>query len=153
MILIQNDQERVECSEELLAFCERILTDSLRELELPDDAEVSVVFVDDAAIMNLNREYRGKDAPTDVLSFAQQEGEELIDAYGAPVLGDIVISLERAVEQAESFQHSLERELAFLLVHGLLHLVGYDHDEEFRGEMRDRQEALLQALNVARQQD
>jgi len=136
-----------------LGFCERILTDSLRELEMPDDAEVSVLFVDDDAIMNLNREYRGKDAPTDVLSFAQQEGEELIDAYGAPVLGDIVISLERAVEQAESFQHSLERELAFLLVHGLLHLVGYDHDEEFRGEMRDRQEALLQALNVARQQD
>lgn len=150
MILIQNDQSRVTCPEELLTFSEKVLTQALQELNLPQDAEVSVVFVDDVAIQDLNREYRQKDTPTDVLSFAQQEGEDLIDAYGVPVLGDIVISLERATEQAESFQHSLMRELAFLLVHGLLHLVGYDHDEEFEGEMREKQEAVLRAIAVDR---
>lgn len=150
MILISNDQEKVNCPDELLTFCEGVLTKSLAVLALPEDAEVSVVMVSDEAIQGLNREYRGIDAATDVLSFAQQEGEELIDAYEVPVLGDIVISLERAVEQAASFQHPLERELSFLLVHGLLHLVGYDHDEEFEGEMREKQAAVLQAIGSER---
>lgn len=150
MILISNDQERVNCPDELLNVCEQVLIKALVALELHEDAEVSVVMVSDEAIQTLNRDYRGKDAPTDVLSFAQQEGEELIDAYEVPVLGDIVISLERAAWQAASFQHSLERELTFLLVHGLLHLVGYDHDEEFEGEMREKQAAVLQAIGSER---
>lgn len=150
MILISNDQERVNCPDELLADCEQVLVQAMAALELPADAEVSVVMVDDTAIQALNRDYRGKDAPTDVLSFAQQEGEELVDACEAPVLGDIVISLERAAEQAESFGHSLQRELTFLLVHGLLHLAGYDHDEEFEGEMRDKQEEVLRVIGSQR---
>jgi probable rRNA maturation factor len=150
MILISNDQEQVNCPSELIDYCERTLQSALPLLDLSAEAEVSVVLVDDQSIQDLNREYRGKDVPTDVLSFAQQEGEEMVDAYEAPVLGDIVISLERAVKQAENFGHSLERELSFLLVHGLLHLAGYDHDEEFEGEMRDKQTEVLRAIGAVR---
>ncbi|HBK85978.1 MAG TPA: rRNA maturation RNase YbeY, partial [Firmicutes bacterium] len=90
------------------------------------------------------------DRPTDVLSFSQLEGEELFDVRDVPILGDIVISMEQAQAQAVDYGHSLERELAFLLVHGLLHLAGYDHDEEFTGTMRDKQEAIMQELAIGR---
>ncbi|MGI6358109.1 MAG: rRNA maturation RNase YbeY [Bacillota bacterium] len=150
MILIQNEQCQVACGDELLQFCERVLRDAIAALELPSEVEVSVVLVDDEAIRQLNQRYRQIDAPTDVLSFSQMEGEELVDAGETVLLGDIVINLPRAVEQAESYQHSVERELAFLLVHGLLHLVGYDHDEQFEGEMREKQTAVLRAIGIER---
>ncbi len=150
MILISNDQEQVACSESMLAFCEQTLYRALELLEVPNDAEVSVIFVSDESIRALNREYRGIDEPTDVLSFPQLEGEELLDIENVLILGDIVVNMERAVSQAEAYGHSLERELAFLLVHGLLHLLGYDHDAEFEGEMRDKQEAILQELGIQR---
>jgi probable rRNA maturation factor len=147
MILISYDEEKLAVSDELLALTADVLEKALGLLGLPKDAEVSVALVDDAAIRVLNRDYRGIDQPTDVLSFAQQEGEELIDSSSVLVLGDIVISLERAEAQAAEYGHSLNRELAFLLVHGLLHLAGYDHDDEFSGEMRARQDEIMQALD------
>ncbi len=116
-------------------------------------AEVGVVFADDAYIRGLNRDYRGIDAATDVLSFALDEGEEPA-VQGGPeetLLGDIVISLETAGRQAEEFGHSLEREVAYLAVHGMLHLVGYDHEEEeAKAAMRREEERILGILGIGR---
>lgn len=117
------------------------------------DAEVSVTLTDDAHIHVLNRDYRGVDRPTDVLSFALTESEEpvIIDAPCSVVLGDLVISLERAAAQAEEYGHSFLRELSFLTVHGMLHLLGYDHiEEEDRLEMEEEQRHVMDVLGIAR---
>jgi probable rRNA maturation factor len=116
------------------------------------DVEVSLTFVDDEQIRVLNREYRAKDTATDVLSFPQDDEDGFMSIPGMPqVLGDIVISLPRAEEQAETFGHSLEREVVYLAVHGLLHLLGFDHeDEEGRAEMRAREEAVMEAIGLRR---
>ena len=117
------------------------------------DAEVSVTLTDDAHIHVLNRDYRGVDRPTDVLSFALTESEEpaIIDAPRGVVLGDLVISLERAATQAEEYGHSFLRELSFLTVHGMLHLLGYDHiEEEDRLEMEEEQRHVMDVLGIAR---
>lgn len=112
---------------------------------LGEDTELSVVLCDDAFIHPLNRDYRGKDAPTDVLSFAQREGEAA--AEDDPVLGDVIISVETARRQAVEHGISLLQELRVLLTHGLLHLLGYDHlTEEERAEMEEEERALLAHL-------
>ncbi|MBB5173936.1 rRNA maturation RNase YbeY [Texcoconibacillus texcoconensis] len=115
--------------------------------EVAEDSEVSVSFVDDETIHSLNNEYREKDKPTDVLSFALNEGEEetVIGADHVPeLLGDIVISVPRAHEQAKEYGHTFSRELGFLAVHGFLHLLGYDHDtDENKREMFAKQETIL----------
>ena len=123
---------------------------------LSEGVEVGVTFLDDAAIQELNRDYRDKDRPTDVLSFALNEGDEpnIIDAPEEELLGDILISLETTARQAEEYGHSLERELAYLTVHGMLHLLGYDHEEPAdQAEMRLEEEAVLAALGIVRGQD
>lgn len=133
--------------EDLRTFCEWVLTRAMIILRLPTEAEVSVALVDNEAIRALNLQYRGLDNPTDVLSFSQMEGEELFSPSDVLILGDIVISIEQALLQAESYGHSFKRELAFLLVHGLLHLAGYEHDEEeYTGIMHDKQQEIMQAL-------
>lgn len=133
--------------EDLQTFCEWVLTRAMIILRLPIEAEVSVALVDNEAIRALNLQYRGLDNPTDVLSFSQMEGEELFSPSDVLILGDIVISIEQALLQAESYGHSFKRELAFLLVHGLLHLAGYEHDEEeYTGIMHDKQQEIMQAL-------
>ena len=120
---------------------------------LGDSDEVSVVFCDDAYIRQLNRDYRGLDKATDVLSFALNEGEEP-DVYDGPahhLLGDIIISLDTAARQAEDYGHTLERELAYLAIHGMLHLLGYDHmDEADQQEMRTEEEYVLTRLGITR---
>lgn len=129
-----------------------------KSLELADrwgfsEAEVSITFVDDAQITNLNRDHRGLDQPTDVLSFSQLEGEELAALpEGEPVLlGDIVVNLERCVAQAADYGHSFERELGFLVAHGMLHLLGYDHQtEEDEAAMMARTEEILGGLGLTR---
>ena len=140
-------------------LAERIGIDALRALAArgiaPQRGEVSLLLVDEAEIQAFNRDYRGIDAPTDVLSFSQLEGEgqdprTLPPDYPVP-LGDIVISLPRMRDQARTYGHSQEREFAFLLVHGLLHLLGLDHqtaeDEE---RMRATTEALLAEAGLSR---
>ena len=107
-----------------------------------ENSEVSVTLTNDEHIQSLNREYRGLDRPTDVLSFAFVDSEEpeIEDGPETEVLGDIIISLERAWAQAQEYGHSMERELSFLTVHGMLHLLGYDHmEEEERMEMEEEQ--------------
>ena len=119
-----------------------------------DTAEVSVTLTNNEHIREINRNYRNKDAATDVISFALNEGEEpeIIDGPEINMLGDIIISIERAMEQAEEYGHSLERELAFLTVHGMMHLLGYDHiEEEDRLEMRKEEEYVLGHLGITRE--
>ena len=115
--------------------------------------EVSVTLTDNAYIQTLNKKYRQIDRPTDVLSFALNEGEEP-QITGTPefnVLGDIVLSVEQAKEQAAEYGHSLRREIAFLTVHGMLHLLGYDHiEEDDRLEMEREQKAVMERLGIAR---
>lgn len=124
--------------------------------EVNPNAEVSITFVDNARIQEINRDYRGIDKPTDVISFAlEEEGEGEIVVVGdddlPTVLGDIIVSIPKAEEQAKDYGHSFERELGFLLVHGFLHLLGYDHlNEEDEKKMFSRQEEILQQFGLKR---
>lgn len=119
-----------------------------------DDFEVSVSFVDDETIHKLNLEHRNIDRSTDVLSFPLGENGkyDLNHETGAYLLGDIVISLETACRQAEVYDHSLEREVGFLTVHSMLHLLGYDHEKSSLEEriMREKEEAILGNLGISR---
>ncbi|WP_439647759.1 rRNA maturation RNase YbeY [Collibacillus ludicampi] len=125
-----------------------------------ETVDVAVTIVDDETIRELNRTYRNKDASTDVLSFAMNESiedepdivyDDLEDEIEEQPLGDIVISLPTAIRQAEEYGHSLERELAFLAIHGFLHLLGYDHmNEEDEKEMFSRQRAILEQIGLTR---
>jgi len=113
-----------------------------------EDYEVSVLLTDDRHMTELNLEYRGIDAPTDVLAFAMREGEDN-ELISHNILGDIVISLETAERQATTEKHLLEEEVAFLTVHGVLHLLGYDHQtQEEAAVMFNKQEAILKHLKV-----
>ena len=136
-LYINNEQTKVDTSE-LEALVRKVLETGLKVLAVKDPVEISVTFVDNETIRTLNRDYRGVDQVTDVLSFAQEEGAEFIQPQGAPrMLGDIIIALERAVEQSNEYNHSLEREVGYLTAHGLLHLLGYDlQTEEERHKMR-----------------
>jgi probable rRNA maturation factor len=119
-----------------------------------DEAEVSLSLVTDAQIRQLNRDYRGIDRPTDVLSFALKEDNPLdpmILGFQDNLLGDIIISVERAHCQAVEYGHSFERELLYLAIHGALHLLGYDHEtEEERVTMRAKEEEVLNFLGLRR---
>lgn len=121
----------------------------------PEDGEIGLVMVSDEEIHALNKSYRGIDCPTDVLSFALQEKGEgepdiIIDGEDT-VLGDIVISVERARVQAEEFGHSLFREIVYLAVHGTLHLLGYDHcSDEDAGTMRKLEEQVMEKIGLPR---
>lgn len=121
--------------------------------------EVSIVLCDNDFIRQLNREYRHRDEPTDVLSFPQEEWDEGEAMPFAPptgddevvILGDVIISLEKAVEQAEAYGHSFERETGYLLAHGLLHLLGMVHTtEKERQLMREKEEKILAELHLSR---
>jgi len=116
------------------------------------ETEVSLVFVDDQYIRELNSQYRGIDQPTDVLSFAMLEGEGPETADSETILlGDIVISLPTAKRQAEEYGHSFSREVAYLAIHGMLHLLGYDHmNEADKQVMREKEEEYLTKLNLLR---
>ena len=118
-----------------------------------ENSEVSVTLTNDEYIHRLNQEYRGLDRPTDVLSFAFVDSEEpeIEEGPELEVLGDIIISLERAWAQAQEYGHSMERELSFLTVHGMLHLLGYDHmEEEERMEMEEEQRYIMGKLGISR---
>lgn len=123
--------ETNELSNEQMEEIEKLLNFAAQNQSVEDQSEVSVTFVSNERIHEINREYRFKDAPTDVISFAMEElGEGEMELAGVDmprVLGDIIISIPRAKEQAEEYGHSFIRELGFLTVHGFLHLLGYDH--------------------------
>ncbi len=153
-IEISNQQEKMTVTQAIEDRIIEVLEETARVHKVDDLAEVSLMFTDDETIHEMNREYRGIDRPTDVLSFALEEGEEE-EIYGGPeenLLGDIIISVETATRQAEEYGHSVEREMAFLALHGMLHLLGYDHmEEEERKEMRAQEEAILASLGITRE--
>ncbi|MCY0898762.1 MAG: rRNA maturation RNase YbeY [Firmicutes bacterium] len=117
---------------------------------LGEDGELSVLLTDDETIRQLNREYRGMDKPTDVLSFSQLEGDEV--AAPARILGDVVISVERAQQQAADYGHSVAREVGFLTAHGVLHLLGWDHEEpDDEALMMAKTEEILGSVGLRRE--
>ncbi|MFO7310527.1 MAG: rRNA maturation RNase YbeY [Bacillota bacterium] len=153
------NRSAVAVDEAILKRLEAVAAAALAAEGMPPYAEVSVTLVDDDEIQALNRDYRGKDAPTDVLSFPIWEPEEIADLRLHPeryperplLLGDVVISVPTAIRQAEEYGHGVDRELAYLCVHGVLHLLGYDHEEEAaRQAMRQREEAILAEAGLVR---
>ena len=120
------------------------------EHEKVKNAYFSIIFVDQSEIQDLNREYRGIDRPTDVISFALEDNIDKINT-DIRVLGDIYICIPKMIEQAETYGHSIKRELSFLTVHGLLHLLGYDHQKEEEEKiMFGLQELILNEAGITR---
>lgn len=147
--------ETNEVKGEHIELVEQLLQHAAKIENIEEGSEVSVTFVTNEAIHEINREYRDKDQPTDVISFALEEmgeGEVKIIGEGIPrILGDIIISTDRTREQAEDYGHSFERELGFLAVHGFLHLLGYDHmTEQEEKEMFSKQDEILSSFGLAR---
>ncbi len=150
-VLVSNLQEKVAVDDKTADFLAGAAGEALKSSGYSQEAEVSLVFVDDAYMQSLNQEYRNVDSPTDVLSFALQEGEPCPDGGEAVILGDVVVSLEAAERQAKEYGHSFIREAAFLTVHGVLHLLGHDHqDEEDSRAMRLKEEETLKRLGLGR---
>ena len=147
--------ETNEVQEAHIELVEKLLQHAAKIENIEEGSEVSITFVTNEAIHEINREYRDKDQPTDVISFALEEmgeGEVAIIGEGIPrVLGDIIISTDRTREQAEEYGHSFERELGFLAVHGFLHLLGYDHmTEEDEKVMFGKQDEILVSYGLGR---
>ena len=164
-VYFNNDQDQIPVDDALEALIQSAILETLQCENFSADCEVSVTFTDNAGIQTLNKEYREKDCPTDVLSFPMLTYDSPSDfscaeteAHGCfhpdtgeLLLGDIIISMEKVREQAKKYGHSEEREYAFLIAHSMLHLCGYDHMEpEEAKEMEDRQSAILRSLNILR---
>ena len=153
-VLITNDQNTVKIPSGLRILIRRSCNAVLDFENFDGTAEISVTFVDNERIHALNLQYRDKDSATDVLSFPLGGNGvyDIDEDNGCKILGDIVISMERAMEQAELYGHTLQREVAYLTVHSMLHLLGYDHEasglEAVR--MREKEEAVLIKLGLPR---
>lgn len=157
-VFMENTQEAYPVDDALQELIERVICKALEYEQFDKPAEVSVLLVDDMQIREINGEFRQMDKPTDVLSFPMLDfsGGRVIDNVGdsylgTVVLGDIVVSLERAHAQAEEYGHSYAREVGFLVCHSVLHLLGYDHEtEDERAVMRQKEEAVLELLGLTR---
>lgn len=153
-VIISNEQNEMRIPTGVRMLVRRCCTAVLVQEEFEGPAEVSVTFVDDDAIHQLNLQYRNIDRATDVLSFPLGENGvyDINNDTGAKLLGDIVISIPHAVDQADRYGHSLQREIGFLTVHSMLHLLGYDHVnggmESVR--MREKEETVLTKLGLKR---
>ncbi|MBU5313596.1 rRNA maturation RNase YbeY [Tissierella carlieri] len=145
-IFIDNRQDKVEINEEISEIIQKVVNEVLSFENKSLDCEVSVSFVDNQEIKELNREYRGVDKDTDVLSFPMED-EFFIE--GPILLGDIIISMEKALEQSEDFGHSLYREIAYLTAHSMFHLLGYDHmEDEEKSIMREKEKEIMKRLKI-----
>ena len=153
-VIITNDQKEIKIPTGVRMLIRRCCNAVLVNENFEGSAEISVRFVDDEIIHELNSEYRHVDRSTDVLSFPLGENGvyDINHDTGAKILGDIVISMQHAVMQADLYGHSLQREIAFLTVHSMLHLLGYDHEAEGleRVRMREKEEAVLTQLGLKR---
>lgn len=153
-VIIANDQKEVKIPTGVRMLVRRCCHAVLVQENFEGSAEISVTFVDDARIQELNKQHRNIDKATDVLSFPLGENGvyDINPETGAKMLGDIVISMERAVAQAEEYGHPLQREVAFLTVHSMLHLLGYDHVNGGLEavHMREKEEAVLTQLGLKR---
>lgn len=149
-IYIRNEQDQIKVTAQLRGLIRRAVNAALRYEDFQRPCEISITLTDNAHIRLLNSQYRQVDKPTDVLSFPLFD-----DDYGdeeSCALGDVVLSLEKAEAQAKEYGHSFERECAFLVVHSILHLLGYDHEtsEEEEKEMFFRQEEILKLMKLER---
>jgi probable rRNA maturation factor len=167
MIFIDNRQNKVEFTEKLEDCLANIIDYTLKEEKVNIDYEISVIFIDNEQIKEINRDFRNIDRETDVLSFPMLEfpslnvykdvykNYEFDDSFldeGRLVLGDIAISLEKACEQSVEYGHSFLREVAYLAIHSVLHLLGYDHmNDEEKPIMRKREEEILNKFNIKRE--
>lgn len=166
MLLVDNRQEEINVKSSLIQLIESIIDYALVEEEVRIHYEVSLLLVNNNEIKHINNEQRKKDMVTDVLSFPMLDYEEetvFKDNYkeykfhesdlddGRLVLGDIVLNLQRAEEQCNEYGHSFEREVCYLVIHSVLHLLGYDHmNEEEKKKMRGREESILNKFNLSR---
>lgn len=150
-VYIKNEQSAVPVDMKLRGLIRRSIGAALGYMKFGSDAEISVTLTDNGGIHVLNREYRGVDRPTDVLSFplSDEDGVEE-DGDGVCILGDIVLSLEKCKAQAEEYGHGFLREVSFLTVHSVLHLLGYDHEtsEEDEKEMFALQDAIMEKIKT-----
>lgn len=160
----ENEQEQI-FDFDFLEVAEQVINGVLNQEECPYEVEVSLVLTTDEEIHKTNKEFRNIDRPTDVLSFpmvdfaapAEYDFLEEDDSYFHPesgelMLGDIMISIPRAVEQAAEYGHSIKREYAFLIAHSVLHLLGYDHmNDEERIVMEEKQRQVMHTLKIARE--
>jgi len=158
-VLIEDLQNKIEVTEDMIELVNKAVDISLSMEKFSIPSEISIMFVDNRYIREINKEHRQIDKPTDVLSFPivdmyegvinSDEGDFDLDE-DVLLLGDIIVSLEMTKAQAEEYGHSFERELAFLITHGVFHLLGYDHDTPEREEkMISKQYAVLETLNLS----
>ena len=151
-VIISNRQKEVKIPTGMRMLIRRCCHAVLQLEEFPDPAEISVTFVDNEQIREMNNKFRKIDSATDVLSFPLGENGvyDTNMETGAKLLGDIVISMPRAKEQAEMYGHSLEREVGYLTAHSMLHLLGYDHEQGGieRVRMREKEELVMQQLGL-----
>lgn len=153
-VVIKNEQKEVKIPTGIRMLVRRCCNALLTLEEFQGPAEISITFVDDAAIRQLNRQFRDKDESTDVLSFPLGENGQY-DHHpetGAAMLGDVVINLPRAVKQAREYGHSFQREVAYLTAHSVLHLLGYDHVHGGMEavHMREKEETVMNQLGLPR---
>lgn len=153
IVSLENDQEIIAIPENITELLSAALNVAARLHDLSDQTEVDITLVSSEEIQALNKEYRNIDAPTDVLSFALDEdgGEpELIGGPEDHLLGDVIICSEIAFRQGEEYGHGLAREIVYLAIHGLLHLLGYDHmEEEDKKVMRAKEEEVLREIELS----
>jgi probable rRNA maturation factor len=154
-LVIDSIDETNSLAENEILHIENILSFASKKQNVEPGSEISISFVSNEKIHEINREYRRKDQPTDVISFAMEElGEGEVEVIGIDqprILGDIIISIPKAKEQAEEYGHSFMRELGFLAVHGFLHLLGYDHEtEDEEKEMFSLQREILDEYGLQR---
>ena len=146
-IYYDDRQDDIKITDEIKNLIKKSIAAVLKVEGLDENVEVSVSFVGDEEIRDLNRDYRGVDKSTDVLSFPMDD-EFIIDNR---ILGDVIINTRRVMEQAEELGHSYERELSYLTVHSILHLLGYDHmEDEDKKEMREREKLAMKELSIYR---
>jgi len=166
MIFIDNRQDKIEVTKQLETVIKEVIEYTLKEENLIIDNEVSVIFIDNEEIRKINLKHRGIDKVTDVLSFPMlnyPENKVFKDVYvnyefdqsdlydDMLVIGDVAISLEKSMQQSKEFGHSFIRECAYLTVHSILHLLGYDHMEEVQKNiMRKREEEILNNFKISR---
>ena len=166
MIYVDNRQKKINITDEEVEELKKVMLCALKEEEVEVPTEISLVFVDNEEIREINNDTRNIDRETDVLSFPMLDYEdkkvfkEMYKNYDFDVtykdgedivLGDIVLSLEKALEQSKEYNHSFQREASYLVVHSVLHLLGYDHMvEEDKIVMRRREEEILEKLNITR---
>lgn len=146
-LLFDDRQEDIEITNDMLDIVKISIAEVLKEEEIDENVQVSISFVGDEEIQRLNKDFRGVDSSTDVLSFPMDDEFQIEET----ILGDVIINTKRVLEQAKEFGHSNTRELSYLTVHSILHLLGYDHmEDEDKEIMRSKEKSIMDSLKIYR---